>query len=262
MKRRRYSEEQIIGILKESEAGGKNQEVCRKHGISEQTFYRWRSKYGGLQVSEARRLKDLETENRKLKQLLAEAHLAYPNLSLQKVNSKVRSDVERVLTEIAQNEQMRWKKRKGWTSEIMQKLADVVQSPPYDCIYVFAKNIKSNKQKTSWHGEWLYDLCWLQYDDNDDSEHILRMPLALECEWGTDIDILEDFQKLLLSRAALRVMVFGENNESTEKTVQILKEQIKSYRDGSPDDCYLLVGFEKWPRIKFSFIDGTGTQLA
>ena len=61
--------------MKESEAGSKNQEICRKHGISEQTFYRWRSKYGGLQVSEAKRLKELEGENRKLKQLLAEAHL-------------------------------------------------------------------------------------------------------------------------------------------------------------------------------------------
>ena len=75
MKRKRFNEEQIIGILKESEAGGKNQEICRKHGISEQTFYRWRSKYGGLGVSEARRLKQLESENRTLKQLLAEAHL-------------------------------------------------------------------------------------------------------------------------------------------------------------------------------------------
>ena len=75
MKRKRFNEEQIIGILKESEAGGKNREICRMHGISEQTFYRWRSKYGGLGVSEARRLKQLESENRKLKQLLAEAHL-------------------------------------------------------------------------------------------------------------------------------------------------------------------------------------------
>ena len=75
MKRKRFNEQQIIGILKEWEAGGKNQEICRKHGISEQTFYRWRSKYGGLRVSEARRLKQLESENQKLTQLLAEAHL-------------------------------------------------------------------------------------------------------------------------------------------------------------------------------------------
>jgi len=75
MKRKRFSEEQIIGILKESEAGRENREICRKHGITEQTFYWWRSKYGGMSVSEARRLKDLEVENQKLKQLLAEAHL-------------------------------------------------------------------------------------------------------------------------------------------------------------------------------------------
>ena len=72
LKRERFCEEQIIGILKESEAGGKNQRICGKHGISESTFYRWRSKYGGLQVSEASRPKQLESENRKLKQLLAE----------------------------------------------------------------------------------------------------------------------------------------------------------------------------------------------
>ena len=75
MKRKRYTEEEIIGNLKESEAGAKNQELCRKHGISEQTFYRWRSKYGGMQVSEAKKLRGLEAENRTLKQLLAEAHL-------------------------------------------------------------------------------------------------------------------------------------------------------------------------------------------
>ena len=66
MKRKRFTEEKIIGILKESEAGAKNQELCRKHGISEQTFYRWRSKYGGMQVSEAKKLRELEAENRKL----------------------------------------------------------------------------------------------------------------------------------------------------------------------------------------------------
>jgi putative transposase len=75
MKRKRFTEEQIIAVLKESEAGAKNQDLCRKHGITEQTFYRWRSKYGGMQISEAKRLRELETENRKLKQLLAEAHL-------------------------------------------------------------------------------------------------------------------------------------------------------------------------------------------
>ena len=74
MKRKRFNEEQTIGILKESEAGDKNQRICRKHGISEQRFYRWRSKFGGLQVLEVRRLKQLERENRKLKQLLAESH--------------------------------------------------------------------------------------------------------------------------------------------------------------------------------------------
>ena len=75
MRRSRFSEEQIIGILREQEAGMKVADVCRKHGISDATLYTWKSKYGGLEVSEARRLKSLEDENRRLKKLLAEAVL-------------------------------------------------------------------------------------------------------------------------------------------------------------------------------------------
>ena len=75
MKRSRFSEEQIIGILKEHQAGMSAADLCRKHGISDATFYKWRSKYGGMEVSEARKLKVLEEENRKLKKLLAEQML-------------------------------------------------------------------------------------------------------------------------------------------------------------------------------------------
>lgn len=75
MKRSRFSEEQIIGILKEQEAGLGTADLCRKHGISNATFYKWKARYGGLEVSEARRLKALEDENAKLKKLLAEAML-------------------------------------------------------------------------------------------------------------------------------------------------------------------------------------------
>lgn len=75
MKRSLHSEEQIIGILKEHQAGMSAPDLCRKHGISEATFYKWRSKYGGMEVSDAKRLKSLEDENRKLKKLLAESML-------------------------------------------------------------------------------------------------------------------------------------------------------------------------------------------
>ena len=72
MKRSRFSEEQIIGILKQHQAGLSAAELCRQHGISDATFYKWRSKYGGMEVADAKRLKGLEEENRKLKKLLAE----------------------------------------------------------------------------------------------------------------------------------------------------------------------------------------------
>jgi len=75
MKKKRFTEQQIIRVLKESEAGAKTPELCRKHGISEATFYSWKSKYGGMTVSDARRLKELEAENSKLKRLLADAEL-------------------------------------------------------------------------------------------------------------------------------------------------------------------------------------------
>jgi putative transposase len=75
MKRSRFSQEQIIGILKEHQAGLSAAELCRKHGVSEPTFYKWRSKYGGMEVSDAKRLKALEEENAKLKKLLAESML-------------------------------------------------------------------------------------------------------------------------------------------------------------------------------------------
>ncbi len=86
MKSSRFSQEQIIGILKQGEAGVKVRDLCRQHGISDQTYYRWRSKFGGMEVSEAKRLKALEEENRQLKQLLAEKEL--DNLGLRTALSK------------------------------------------------------------------------------------------------------------------------------------------------------------------------------
>ena len=75
MKRKRFSEEQIIGILKTAETAGNIRGVCTEHNITEQTFYRWRRKYGGMEVSEAKKLKDLERENAELKRMVAEQAL-------------------------------------------------------------------------------------------------------------------------------------------------------------------------------------------
>lgn len=75
MKRSRFTEEQIIGILREHDAGMKTADLCRKHGISSATFFKWKGKFGGMDVSDARRLRALEEENRKLKKLLAETML-------------------------------------------------------------------------------------------------------------------------------------------------------------------------------------------
>ena len=75
MKRSRFSEEQIVAILREQEVGASTAELCRKHGVSSATFYKWKAKFGGLDVSEAKRLKALEDENAKLKRLLADAML-------------------------------------------------------------------------------------------------------------------------------------------------------------------------------------------
>jgi putative transposase len=86
MKQSHFTEEQIIGVLKQAEAGMKTAEICREHGISSATYYKWKAKYGGLEVSEARRLRQLEDENRRLKQIVAD--LTLDNQALKTVLAK------------------------------------------------------------------------------------------------------------------------------------------------------------------------------
>ena len=86
MRQSRFTEEQIIGVVKQAEAGMKTAEVCRQHGISEATYYKWKAKYGGLEVSEARRLRQLEDENRRLKQIIGD--LMLDNAALKTVLTK------------------------------------------------------------------------------------------------------------------------------------------------------------------------------
>ena len=86
MRQRRFTEEQIIGVLKQAEAGMKTAEICRQHGISSATYYKWKAKYGGLEVSEARRLRQLEDENRRLKQIVTD--LTLDNQALKTVLAK------------------------------------------------------------------------------------------------------------------------------------------------------------------------------
>ena len=86
MKKKRFTEEQIIRILQEADGGMSARDVCRKHDVSEQTFYRWKTKYGGMDVDEAKRLKQLERENDELKKLVAE--LTLDNRMLREVNKK------------------------------------------------------------------------------------------------------------------------------------------------------------------------------
>ena len=87
MKRSRFSEEQIIGILKEHEAGVSAKDLCRKHGMSDASFYKWKAKFGGMEVSDARRLRDLESENAKLKKLVAD--LSLDKMALEDVLKKI-----------------------------------------------------------------------------------------------------------------------------------------------------------------------------
>ena len=86
MVRKRYTEEQIIAVLNETEAGARTADLCRKHGMSDATFYNWKAKYAGLTVSELKRLKSLEDENRRLKQIVAQQ--AWDNWALKELLSK------------------------------------------------------------------------------------------------------------------------------------------------------------------------------
>ena len=152
-----------------------------------------------------------------------------------------------------------------WTREVKMALVKLGESKYFKKgRYIYSAGV----DKENGGGEWLYDLCWLDYEDTSpDAESssepkLLRMQLALESEWGTDQDVADDFQKLLLSRAALRVMVFGGRNETTKKTVDLLASYVKSFKDGAESDRYLLAGYDG-DKIGFSFfvLDGNGDRV-
>src|SRR6266851_10091412 len=124
MKRARFSEEQIITILKEAEGGAKVTELCRRHGISDATFYTWRSKYGGLEVSEMRRLRQLEEENRRLKSIVADQALDIR--ALKDVLAKDRRDAWSVA--------LPGSRGLAHVDEIPQRISPlVVGQDPFDC---------------------------------------------------------------------------------------------------------------------------------
>ena len=95
------------------------------------------------------------------------------------------------------------------------------------------------------HGEWLYDVVWLVYSPGEKKVELLQsVPLVAESEWGNEDDIDEDFQKLLLARATIRVMIFGGANEDNDETAKRLVRLVKHFKLGGSDDAYLLAGYE------------------
>ena len=149
---------------------------------------------------------------------------------------------------------------KSWSRKVKSALCELVDTKKHPNRWVYASGL--DKKPKQGGGEWLYDLCWLDYEDDNEKAKLLRMQLALESEWGTDQDVADDFQKLMLSRAALRVMVFGGRNETTEKTVGLLASFVRSFKDGAESDRYLLAGYDG-DKIGFSFfvLDGNGDRV-
>jgi hypothetical protein len=168
-------------------------------------------------------------------------------------------DVIRELRELSKEESLRVAGLDIWTKRIKQKLAELAAQDQYPPLYVYGSSIARKIPEIMGGGEWLYDLCWLQYASKGNMP-LLCMPLALESEWGNDEDIMNDFQKLLVSRADVRVMVFGEANKGTKITACKIGQQIKTFKGGDESDRYLLAGWDSGG-FQLVLIDGAGTQL-
>ena len=150
-------------------------------------------------------------------------------------------EIKRVLDEIAAKYRDQLDvSDKEWTRCVLTNIGRVGQQKGY---FVYA-DVRKDGRPVLNDGEWLFDLCWLNYSDDQNQKWLIRAPLVLECEWGSTKNITDDFQKLLLARADLRVMVFsGRTNSLTLKTAELLKTFTKKYTATSSDDHYLLCGW-------------------
>lgn len=177
-----------------------------------------------------------------------------PNTSSKSIDiDEVIRDIQKGLKEIKDRLSKNGASDKEWTREVLTKIGKLAKDHGS-----LAYTSKGEPKR----GEWLYDLCWLDYEGDGEKAKLLRMPLALESEWGTDQDVADDFQKLMVSRAELRVMVFGGRNTTTEKTVDLLASYVRSFKDGAESDRYLLAGYDG-DKIGFRFfvLNGNGEPV-
>lgn len=130
--------------------------------------------------------------------------------------------------------------REPWTTAVKIAICKLGSDEKF---YVTASGCDGEQK----YGEWLYDICWLECESNNDRWWLQNAPVVFECEWGKPFEVDNDFDKLLLARAELRVMIFGEGGDdynAITQTADRLCERIKKFTAGSDEDQYLLVGYD------------------